>query len=261
MMPPWVGSYGERGLGRFSRGMRHMIEATFPELPEESLSLALDRTGRAGEPVPAGPPLDGRVSLGGPFAVPVTPAYVAADKDLAAFVEQESARARYHVVHLAVTVAPEPRTPRLDSVQVELGLSPSGGPAVGAGQEPPIAWSMTPSKISHEVEIGTSLKIGPQLKIGPVQATLGEAGRTRTARRSHPLVEALGELSPQPRWVMRATKDAPLSGSQRLIMVIRVPIGMTAELLTTMHASVMKGSILRRYVRQLPGPLSLSTVV
>lgn len=238
-----------------------MIEFAFPELPGEPLSLPLDRTGRSpGGPVPAGPPLDGRVSLGGPLAVPVTSAYAADDKDLAAFVEQEAARAVYHVVHLAVAMAPEPRTPRLDSVRVELNLSAHGSPA-GSGQEPPIAWSMAPSKIDDEEQIGTTLRLGPQLKIAPLEATLGDYSRTRTVRRSRPLLEAVGELSPQPRWVMRGTKDTPLTGSQRLVLVVRVPIGIVAELATTVQASVMKGSILRRYVRQLPGALSLSTVV
>ncbi|WP_405923583.1 hypothetical protein [Streptomyces sp. NBC_00035] len=250
-----VGPTGEH------HGGTQMIEFTFPELPEESLSLSLDRTGRSsGDPVPTGPPLEGRVSLGGPLAVPVTSAYTADDKDLAAFVEQEAARAVYHVVHLAVAMAPEPKAPRLDSVRVELDLSAHGVPAASV-EDPPIAWSMAPSKIKDEVEIGTTLRLGPQLKIAPVQATLGEISRTRTVRRSRPLLEAVGELSARPRWVMRGTKDVPLTGSQRLVLVVRVPIGIVAEVATTVHASVVKGSILRRYVRQLPGALSLSTVV
>ncbi|MPY60433.1 hypothetical protein [Streptomyces spongiae] len=237
-----------------------MTEHAFPELFEEPLSLALDRRGRAGEPAPPGPPLEGRVLLGGPLSVPVTPEYVAEDRDMALFVEQEAARAVYHVVHLAVTMATEPVSPRLDHVQIDLELSTSAG-AGGNGGEPPLAWSMAPLKVTEETEIGTTFKLGPQLRIAQVQGSLGEVSRTRTGRRTVPLLEATGELSPEPRWVLRGTKGVPLSGSQRLVVVIRVPVGSRTRVVTSVRAAVVKGSILRKYVRQLPEPLSLSTVV
>jgi hypothetical protein len=236
-----------------------MIDIPFPRLPERPLGLSPDRSGRSGEPAPPGPPLEGRITLGGPLSVPVTGAYAAQDPDLVAFLDQEAAHRVYHLVHLAVTFEPDQGLPRLETATVELTLSSAaaGGPAADG----PVAWSLAPARVTDDSELTTSLRLGPALKFAETEVTLGDATRTRTVRQSEPFLEALGELSPRPRWELRRTRTMSLRGSHRLVAVVRSPRDASTGVVVAVRATVRKGSILRRYAGALPEPLTLSTVL
>src|SRR5215472_1211866 len=82
-----------------------MMDVPLPQLAEREIRLVATSRRAAGPDTPAQPvdALEGRVKLGGPFAVPVTPGYLADSADLRTFVEQEAARYRYYLVHISVT--------------------------------------------------------------------------------------------------------------------------------------------------------------
>jgi len=95
-----------------------VIDLELPPLPQQKVSLQLESDLRT-----AGGALDGRISLGGPIAVRLTPDYVAGDADLRLYVEQEAAHSIYHLVHLSLSFEAERNTPALETTALELGLS------------------------------------------------------------------------------------------------------------------------------------------
>jgi hypothetical protein len=62
-----------------------VIDVADPDLREHGLTLDLVLSVRGMHEAPRGPTLTGRIALGGPIAVPVTPDYVAGDPGLRAF--------------------------------------------------------------------------------------------------------------------------------------------------------------------------------
>ena len=111
------------------------MELPLPALREQDLVLVSSESTRGPASDSPVPPLAGRVTLGGPLAVPVTTDYVANDADLRAFVTQEATQRIYHIVHLSVSFSAKRGAPRLHSTTVELKLS-----APGSGPQP-LAWS------------------------------------------------------------------------------------------------------------------------
>ncbi len=76
-----------------------MIQIDLPELEERPLDFTPDSVVRGdGDAAPVSF-LEGRIRLGGPQCVPITPAYVRDDDGLRIFVEQEAGRFAYHLVH------------------------------------------------------------------------------------------------------------------------------------------------------------------
>jgi hypothetical protein len=233
-----------------------MIEVVLPVLPERELVLESVSAVRASvddvrSPVPG---LAGRVALGGPCAVPVTAEYVAEDPALRAFVEQESATSLYHVVHLSVSFAPRPTAPRLGRVSVELRLA-STSTAVE-----PVAWSMTPLRVSSTVHVQDSVRLGPQLKLEHAQVSLGEIGRSVSRDRGEVFLQALRELRSDPAWEFTRTRAISLSGSHRLVLVVRASRDGETSISGAVRA-VTRGNLLRRYERELPDPLALASVL
>jgi hypothetical protein len=233
-----------------------MIELSLPVLPEQELTLESDEPSRGGpDPGATGlPPLEGRVTLGGPFTVPVTPDYVADDPSLRMFVEQEAAHSVYHVVHLSLTFAGEPGAPRLARAAIELGLSSTSTAAE------PVAWSMTPLRVTETAQVERSFTLGPTLKLHEAEASLGGIGQTVTGSRTDVFLQALRELRPDPAWEFTRTRDMHLYGSHRLTMVVRAPRDGATSLSGTVRAAT-KGGLLRWYRRELPDPLPLVSVL
>src|SRR4051794_13290019 len=118
-----------------------MIQLDMPDLEEHSLVFTPDQVVRGGTEPPPPSFLQGRVRLGGPLCVPITPDYVGADDSLRTFVEQEAGRFAYHLIHMSITFAAEPEKPRLERSSVVLTLR-SDGP------ESARAWSMSPQLVA-----------------------------------------------------------------------------------------------------------------
>lgn len=234
-----------------------MQNVEIPELSNRPVVLALDeRTLRGGkrdnqeaEPMPA---LRGRVLVGGPVAVPVTPRYVADDSDLRAFVEQEAKRARYHLVHFAMTFErAESAAPALEAASIEIVMS-SHNSATN-----PIAWSMLPMRVLDPFQITQAVKLGPQLKLHEAELSLGSVERSRTQQHAEVFLEALRELRADPAWQFERTKSFNLTGSHRLTMVVRAGRGATVRGSITVKATIRPHRLFS-YRADLPDPLQLS---
>jgi hypothetical protein len=233
-----------------------MRSVELPELPERPVALALEERALRGDRGNQGTnpevTLEGRVSVGGPVAVPVTPGYVADDRDLRAFVEQEARKARYHLVHFAMTF--EPRRSgdsALETASIEMVLS-SHDSAVD-----PIAWSMLPLRVLDPFQVTQSVKLGPQLKLLGVEAAAGSVERSRTQQHADVFLEGLRELRADPAWQFERTKSFSLTGSHRLTMVVRAGRGATVRGNITVRAAIKQRRIFS-YRADLPDPLRLS---
>lgn len=241
-----------------------MIKLVLPPLRERSLTMEADwPTRTASDPRDheweterergERPPLAGRVAFGGPLAVPVTSDYVTDDPVLRVFVEREAAHSVYHLVHMSVSFAGEPATPRLDSVVIELTMSSTGGPE-------PVAWSMAPLRITDPVQIERGFRLGPNLKLQDLEVGVGEFEWKASSSRSEIFLQAHRELRADPAWEFRRTAAMALYGSHRLIMVVRSARDEATSVTGTIRAAT-KGNLLRRYRRDLPDPLSLAAVL
>ena len=161
-------------------------------------------------------PLVGPISLGGPVAIPLTPARLDGDRELASFVEADTAF-RYDLVHLAGTFVPAEDEP-LERVWVKVTLS-----RVDQGEPPlPIAWSMKPDRLEDTGASSTAIKLGGSLKIADVGLQLGADRGTQHVLRDVRL-EALYELQSNPTWVLERTKGSAIRGTQRFALVLRTP--------------------------------------
>jgi len=226
------------------------MDVPLPQLAEREVRLVATSRRAAGPATPAQPvdALEGRVKLGGPLAVPVTPEYVAESADLRTFVEQEAARYRYHLVHISVTFEAAPDDPPLATAAMDLALlSPRSS-------RPPIAWSMSPLRITDPTEITSSITLGPQLKLAGID-------RTITRVRNDIFLQAFRELRADPGWQLRRTPAMALFGCFRFNMVVRSEIEAVTELATTITASVPRRGWLRSYSSSLPDPLIMSAVI
>lgn len=235
-----------------------MIQVALPDLPEQALVLEPDRryrSGADGRPEEDGTQLlAGRITLGGPYAVPVTPDYVAADAELRTFVAQEAEHCVYHLVHLSVSFAAEPATPRLEKLVVELKLSSSVTPPA------PIAWSMAPLRLGDSVQVEHGFRLGPELKLAEAEFKVGEVERTVSEQRTKVYLQAQRELRSDPAWEFTSARKKSLYGSYRLVMVVRAAKGAAASINSTLRAST-RGNLLHWYRRELPESLPLTTVI
>lgn len=237
-----------------------MIELHDPQLVERDLVLTPMGVLRdPGGPGPAGgdgpEPLAGRVRIGGPHAVRLTPEELAADPELARYAKDQAALYDHYLVRLAITFATGPREPRLEFAHVGITLSSTGW----APQ--PVVHSMDPLRLTDEVRSQRSWRLGPQLALLGAEASLGELGRTRDFTTHQPLVQAMDLGSARPAWEFRRTEATELTGSYPLGLVVRCGAGTVTELSCTVTAGVKPGGPLRRYRRELPDPLRLEAVL
>jgi hypothetical protein len=236
-----------------------MIELAWPELPLRDLTLdcieAPDRVTRsavAAQPSPG--PLAGRIRIGGPHSRKVSAEFVAADPELSAYVDRQSAFFEFYVVHLTVSFAVRPVAPRLRSATVQLRLT-----SVPAWPEP-VALSMTPQIVVDEVHEERAIRIGPELKLLEAGASLGDYTRTRSSVRREPVVLGLGLDGCEPAWEFTRTSSADLAGDHRLAMVVKTAAGSAASVSGVVTART-EGNLRRRFERELAEPLQLDSVL
>jgi hypothetical protein len=231
-----------------------MITVPLPALREQVLTLEPDdpTRGARGEGG-AVPPLGGRITLGGPYAVAVTADYVADDRDLRAFVENEAAHRVYHIVHMSVSFAGEPARPRLHRAAIEIRLSGTAAPE-------PVAWSMSPLRVTDSVQVERSFRLGPELKLHDVEVSGAEVEQKESWQRTQVFLQAQRVLRSDPAWEFTRTKTMSMYGSYRLIMVVRAARDEVTSFSGTVTAAT-RGNLLRRYRRELPDPLVLNAEV
>lgn len=243
-----------------------MIELTTPELQTQELALESIDPSRGEDGTVGGPadrdvpilgstapsPLRGRVFVGGPLARRITPAVVADDLELSAFIDRQSPHFDYHLVHLSVTF--QPGAPKLNKAVLDLRLTALNGPGE------PIALSMTPRRLVDARQVQRTLRLGPQLTFMEVEATLGEYQRSSTAPSQKVFLEALRPLRSDPSWEFRRTPAMSLTGSHDLALVVRAPAGAPTAVSLTVSAAT-KANLVRWYRSTLPDPLRLDAVL
>jgi len=230
-----------------------VIEFELPEPDYEDLALAdlaLFRSKGPGAPLP---PLNGRVSVGGPHGFKITAAKVAADPEIAAFVD-ENAASEYYFLFLAVSFTAA-GSPSLESAAVRLTLT--GVPAA----PPPFALSMKPLADGDPVSVKRTATLGPKLSLlDTVDVELGSVGSEKSFQRTELVVRGTGLASATPGWEFTRTAARDLEGSCMLTMVAQAPAG--AQVTVTGQATARAGgSFVRRFARDLPHPLDFSAAM
>ncbi|MEV0978790.1 hypothetical protein [Streptomyces sp. NPDC049915] len=231
-----------------------MLELADPALEPRELVLLPDEALRGEPGEGASPPLAGRILVGGPHVLQLTPAELGTDPELARFAQAEAGLSAYYLIRLAVTFAPQPRRPRLEFAHVALELSAK--PADPA----PRVHAMDPVRVTDPVQTSRTLRLGPQLSLMGTDASLGELERSVAFTAHHPLVEALGLYSNAPAWEFRRTPAHELSGCHPLRLIVRAPADAVTEVSVTVSAGA-KIPLLRRFTRRLPNPLRLETTL
>jgi hypothetical protein len=165
--------------------------------------------------------LEDRLTLGEPMARAIGPVELAADADLAAYVNSENRRYRFVLLPFKVTFRPRKGEEFIQAwFQVELERED------GRPSPPLIAWSMTPLK---ETEIATTTRtIGfrPKLKIASVvELEPGGADEQTTSERSDAVVLGYYEGQSAPAWEFRKGRSRAIDGVARLGLIVRVPLG------------------------------------
>lgn len=129
----------EEGIAEDSRLRVAFQRGGSVTLPKDPMQDAPGYAGDAGgKPSPdSRPPLDGRIRVGGPHGILLSPKDVATDPELSRFIDEHSKD--FYLVQLGIDFGPNSATPRLDSVTVTLRLT--SVPATPA----PVAISMRPT--------------------------------------------------------------------------------------------------------------------
>jgi hypothetical protein len=224
-----------------------VIEFELPAPELEELTLVSDvevRGTRSG----AGEPLKGRVSVGGPHGFAITAERVAADPEIAQFVEENSSRRAFYLVWLTASFTAL-GSPRLESAQV--GLTLTTAPADPA----PFALDMKPLVVGDTVSVEGTLSFGPKLKILEVEAEAGAASRKTTVPRSDLSVRGLGLDSASPTWQFTETASRKIEGASRLVLVVQAAAGATLTVAGDVTADTSWGNIPWPFRGKLPGPL------
>jgi hypothetical protein len=229
-----------------------VIEFELPEPGYEELVLAEEGVVR-GKPPVTSVPLNGRVFIGGPRGFKITAARAAADPEIAAFVD-ENADCEYYLLYLGVSFTAAV-SPRLESAEVRLTLSAiPGNPA-------PFALSMKPLADGDPVSVTRTVTLGPKLSLlDTVDVELGSAERTESFQRTELAVSGLGLASPTPGWKFSRTDSRNLEGSCMLTMVVQAAKG-TQVMVAGQVTARAGGNIVRRFARELPGPLDFAAAI
>jgi len=230
-----------------------VIEFELPEPDYQDLALADLALFRSKGPAASLPPLDGRVSVGGPHGFKITAAKVAADPDIAAFVD-ENAGHEYYFLYLALSFTAAP-SPALESAAVQLTLT-------GVPMDPvPFALSMKPLADGDPVSVKRTATLGPKLTLlDTVDVELGSVGSEKSFQRTELAVRGTGLASAAPGWEFTRTTTRNLEGSCMLTMVVQAAAGAKVTVTGQVTART-DGSFIRRFGRALPQPLQFSAAI
>jgi hypothetical protein len=168
------------------------------------------------------------IELTKPFVTPLTKNLLADDKELAAFWAAEKSRYRYDYVTFRCNFEASERHP-FEKAWVEVVLAPDE-PDVG-----PIAWSMAPDEIADVTEFTEKGALSADLKLVKSQRAVEVKEEVKSyflrARREH---------TAKPYWEFCATDQSDLTGTFRLHLVTRTPVGLAASGRISVRAVIEK---------------------
>lgn len=232
-----------------------MVELQYPELiyrsfvlrPEGFLSRPRVRGAEARLRRVDLDSLPTRVQFGGPIATPLLVKDVRDDADLVAFMRDE--KASWQLVHSGVTFRTDRHDRRLETAEVQLELR-------GADV---VAWSLLPEAASTPIQTGASFTFAPKLKLKAAEVSGPAAEQHVEQQGQENYLRADGLLSSRPAWRFTRTDMVALDGTYRLVMVVRAPVGVTAQLAVTLGGSVRPMLPFRVFkdaiqLRPRPGP-------
>lgn len=215
-----------------------------PELRDHDFELGLDRPSitvkGVGDPVPPEADLTARLRIGGPLVVPISESDVAGDPDLLALMRYETASHRFHAVHVACTFTPQ-GDERFIRAWVGFELTSDEG-------EAPIAWSMTPDKLTHPLKLTGSVELGADVKFVGMKST-----GTQEREIDEAYLVAINLLRADPTWEFSATPSQPLDVSQRLSLIVQRRANLTGRGKLRLRALVQ-----RRHFKAFPYDVSLT---
>lgn len=181
-----------------------------PDLPDVAGTLVpLDRTTRGVPGTLGSEPLGSRVLVGGPVALTLDPATVE-DPAVAAALEG-AALHHYTTVRLTATFEPAPGETFVQAwVQVKLKGQ--------TGAEPPLAWSMTPDKVSTPRTATAGLQVTANLQLVSIGASReSEVAGERVS------VAAINLLRADPAWEFSRTETSEIRWCHDLALMVRSP--------------------------------------
>lgn len=199
--------------------------------PETMTPMTLEpRVERSGGAIP---PLHGRVSLGGPFVIPLDADTLRSDEELCAFIRGDT-DAEFFLMHMTATFEPDDEEP-LERVWFAVNL----GRGDGVDSPLPVAWSMKPDREYEEQQRSSRLRLGPSLKLVAVGVSAAaERGSSYLVR--DVMLEARYEKQSNPTWVLERTRGSAIRGVQRFALVVRSPRAARGR------GSVEIGAVIRR---------------
>ena len=179
----------------------------------EPMSLVPVDTAKKG--LISGPPPESKPEIGGPVIIALTADRddLKDDPDLIAYMKQEAGKFRFLIVTLACTLTPADGE-TFEEVWVKINLQRQDG-----ADEPPIAWSMKPEKLSSDSEITKTAKLSSTLKLLDAEADLEVKN---TYQRVY--LEPRHELQSNPTWYLKTIEGVEIAGAYRFRMVVRAPL-------------------------------------
>lgn len=202
------------------------MELEIPELP--AVEAVLRSSGRVTRGPSTAVEMRGRLSLGEPVGVAITPEFAAGDAELRAFVEAEIGVSHYWLVHLACTFTPGDGEP-LHKAWLSVELARGDGAESGR----PIAWSMTPMRLARAGEHSRTLKLGANAKLA--QAAVESSTRIEE---SVVYLEALHLRESKPTWEFSRTEADEIRGATLLALVVRAPASAVVDGTVELTAAV-----------------------
>lgn len=211
-----------------------MLSFEVREAQWQEVDLEPERRVLLGDEGIAGDRLRGRIALQTPICVELDAEHVKDDEELARLVELEAAERAFYLVHFACTFQATLGEP---FHQADLAVTLLGGGE--PSNSPPIAFSMSPRRLSFPIESTRKVSLGFKLTSLGAGIELGpavEVGEKATGE--EPYLEALNELSSTPGWSFFRTRGAEIRGSHRLNMVVRAPRGCPARGIVQLSATI-----------------------
>jgi hypothetical protein len=200
-----------------------MAEIELREGSAVAVPLVARETKAPGLPGPP-PPADGRVVIGRPNCLRLTPERAGDDSELRAFIEAHLSDTAYYLVTFTCTFVPEDGAP-LASAWVRCGLARENGAA-------PVATSMEPVVLDELRQISISAKVVVPCVLSP------EIGISGQIERRDIFLEARYEGTSAPAWTFSETRKTEIRGLARLRLIASVEVGASARGELSVGASI-----------------------
>jgi len=224
------------------------MDIELPELTE--FAAVLESDGRVVRGKRRPDPVLGAVSLGVPVVQAINAELAGGDAALRAFLADEAAAWRFHLIYLGATFNPGDSS-HFRKAWLTVRMTRDDG----ADSPPPIAWSLTPQRAERSVERPRSVKISANLVFDASVEVTG------VGKHNEIFIDTYGLQEPACTWEFTRTSLDEVRGTQRLAMVARVPKDTTITTVVDLRATLVRqrlGVISYRVPLDNASPLSFN---